>query len=143
IYGNTITTFGLLSNFLIYLGLAFWLSWRFTLLMALTGGASMLALRQLYRSSRRFGAYTSAATNRMQEVLDEHIGAASNAKLIRAMGAGEWSRRTFAAAVAAVGRYTRRNQGNTILVKTSVEPLGLLFIVGTIYLSVNLVRLPA
>ena len=143
IYGNTITAFGLLANFLIYLGLAFWLSWRFTLLMALFGGFSMLALRWLYRSSRRFGAYTSAATNRMQEVLDEHIGGASNAKLIRALGGGEWSRKTFSEAVAAVGAYMRRNQGNTILIKTSVEPLGLLFIVTTIYLSVTLVRLPA
>ncbi len=143
IYGNTITAFGLLANFLIYLGLACWLSWRFTLLMALFGGFSMLALRWLYSSSRRFGAYTSAATNRMQEVLDEHIGGASNAKLIRALGAGEWSRKAFSAAVDAVGTYARRNQGNTILIKTSVEPLGLLFIVATIYLSVTIVRLPA
>src|SRR5439155_7289651 len=76
-------------------------------------------------------------------VLDEHIGGASNAKLIRALGGGEWSRKTFSEAVAAVGAYMRRNQGNTILIKTSVEPLGLLFIVTTIYLSVTLVRLPA
>ena len=40
-------------------------------------------------------------------------------------------------------RYLRRNQANTILVKTSVEPIGLVLLVTMIYLSVSIVRLPA
>jgi len=140
IYGNAMTGFGLTLNFLVYVGLAAWLSWQLTLLTAVVGALSMVTLRWLFRASRRFGVYTSAATNRMQEVLNEHVAAA---KLIRALGAGAWSRATFEATAAAVGRYVRRNAGNTILVRTSVEPLGLLLIVTMIYLSLGVVRVPA
>lgn len=140
IYGNAMTAFGLTLNFLVYVALAAWLSWQFTLLTAVSGVLSMVALRWLFHSSRRFGAYTSAATNRMQEVLNEHVAAA---KLIRALGAGAWSRATFEAAATAVGRYIRRNAVNTILVRVSVEPLGLLLIVTMIYLSLDVVRVPA
>ena len=140
IFGNTMTAFGLMLNFLVYVAFAAWLSWHFTLLTAVVGVLSMIVLRWVYRASRRFGAYTSAATNRMQEIVNEHTAAA---KLLRALGAGGCSRAAFATAAAAVGQYMRRNQGNTILVRTSVEPIGLVLLVTVIYLSVNIVRLPA
>lgn len=137
VFGNCITAFGLLTSFLVYMGMAAWLSWRFTLLTAGVGAVSLVGLRRLYASSRRFGAYTSAATNRMQEILNEHISAA---KLIRGFGAGRWSRAIFTSIATDVSRYTRRNQTNTILVKGSVEPFGLLVLVAIVYLSVAVVR---
>ncbi len=140
VFGSAISAVGLAFSFLVYVALAAWISWQLTLLAALVGGISMVALRGVYRSSRRFGRYTSEASNRIQEVLNEHTG---GPKLIRAMGAGAWSRAIFAAAVQDVARYQRRNQGNTILVKTSVEPLGLLLVVTMIYFSVEVIRLPA
>ena len=140
VYGNALAAFGMVVSFLVYVALAVWLSWRLTLVAAAIGCISMLALRGIYRSSRRFGKYTSTATNKMQEVLNEHI---NGAKLIRALGAGAWSQATFVAAVEAVARYGRRNQGNTILIKTSVEPFGLLLIVLMVYLSIDVIRLPA
>ena len=139
VYGNAMSALGLAFSFLVYVGLAAWLSWQLTLLAAAVGCISMVALRGIYRSSRRFGRYTSDATNRMQEVLNEHI---SSAKLIRALGAGAWSRSIFAAAVEAVASYGRRNQGNTILVKTTVEPFGLMLIVLMVYLSIDVIRVP-
>lgn len=139
IFGNTMTAFGLMLNFIVYMAFATWLSWHFTLLTAVVGTLSMIVLRWLYQASRRFGAYTSAATNRMQEIVNEHVAAA---KMIRALGAGAWSRAAFATAAGAVGQYMRRNQANTILVRTSVEPIGLVLLVTMIYLSVNIVRLP-
>ena len=139
VYGNALAASGIALAFAVYLAFATWISWQLTLIGALLGSASLLVLRRVYRSSRRFGAFTSAATNHMQEVLHEHtIGA----KLIRAFGASEWSRKRFAAAIEAVSAYARRNQGNTILVKTSVEPFGLLVIAVLVYLSVAVVRVP-
>jgi ATP-binding cassette subfamily C protein len=140
VYGDTMTALGLVFSFVVYLVLAAWLSWPLTALTALVGGISMVALRGVYRSSRRFGKYTSISTNKMQEVLHEHV---NSAKLIRALGAGAWSRSTFASSVDAVSEYALRNQGNTILVKSSVEPLGLLLITVMIYLSVDVIPLSA
>jgi ATP-binding cassette, subfamily C, bacterial len=140
VFGNCITAFGLIVSFAVYLALAAWLSWKFTLLTIGVGAASLVGLQWLYRSSRRFGAWTSAATNRMQQVLNEHVSAA---KLIRAFGANEWSRETFRAAAVDVSRYLRRNQTNTVLVKAAVEPFGLIVLVGIVYLSVAIVHMPA
>lgn len=139
VFGNCITAFGLLASFAVYIGMAAWLSWKFTLMTAAVGVLSLIGLRRLYASSRRFGEYTSAATNRMQEVLNEHISAA---KLIRAFGADRWSRGVFGKIAAEVSHYIRRNQTNTILVKGSVEPFGLLVLVFVVYLSVAVIRLP-
>jgi ATP-binding cassette subfamily C protein len=66
----------------------------------------------------------------------------AGAKLIRALGAGDWSRETFGAAVTAVGRWVRHNKVNTILVKLTVDPLGLAVVVAAIYVSVTIVKLP-
>lgn len=140
VYGNGMTVFGLALDFLVYVALAAWVSWRFTLLAAVVGIVSMAGLQGLYRASRRLGAYTTAASNRMQEVLNEHIGAA---KLIRSLGAGTWSRATFGAAAADVRRSTRRHYGSNVLVRMVVEPIGLVVLVAMIYLSIAVVRLPA
>jgi ATP-binding cassette subfamily C protein len=139
IYGNAITAFGMVLNFAIYMALSAWVSWQFTVAVAVVGAISMVMLRSLYRSSRRFGAYTSAATNRMQEVLNEHILAA---KLIRTFGAGAWSRGIFARSIADVAEYSRRNQVNTLIVKASAEPIGLVMLIVMIYSSITLFHLP-
>ena len=141
IYGNAMTAFGLISNFLVYIAVAFFLSWQFMLIAGVVGVGAMFGLRGLYKATRRFGTLTSAATNRMQEILNEHLGA--GAKLIRLLGAEPWSRATFDASAVAVGRYTRRNQANTILVRLSVEPIGLALLVVLVYISVAILRISA
>lgn len=138
VYGNVITSIGILVGFLVYMGLAAWISWWLTALICAMGILATVGLRGIYRSSHRFGRMTNAAMNRMQEVLSEHIGAA---KLIRSLGAGRWSRSTFAAAVAGVEDYQLRNHVNSVLVLSSVEPLGLFLVVALIYASVTLAQL--
>lgn len=138
VYGNIITSIGILVGFLVYIGLAAWISWWLTALICAMGILATVGLRGIYRSSHRFGRMTNAAMNRMQEVLSEHIGAA---KLIRSLGAGRWSRSTFAAAVAGVEDYQLRNQVNSMLVLSSVEPLGLFLVVALIYASVSIAQL--
>jgi ATP-binding cassette subfamily C protein len=140
VYGWTMTVAGLVVGFVIYVGLAFWLSWQFTLLVLLVGTLSVFALRRIYRTSRRYSAATTAATNRMQEVLSEHVAAV---KLIRVLGARPWSQRVFAETVEAVETNARKNQANTVLVKALVEPLGLVALVAMVYVSIDIVRLPA
>jgi ATP-binding cassette subfamily C protein len=140
IYGNSITMCGLIAGLAVYIALASWLSWQFTLVLVILGALSTLGLRRLYHASRRFGTYTSESTNRMQEILTEHVMAA---KLIRSFDARERSRRMFSTAAEAVSRYLRRNQGNTVLVKASVEPFGLLVIVAMVYVSVRVIGQPA
>jgi ATP-binding cassette subfamily C protein len=140
LFGSTMTALGIVISFGIYVGIAAWISWPLTLWTGLLCAVSMLVLRKLFDSSRRFGAYTSAATNRLQEVLNEHV---AGAKVIRAFGAGQWSRDIFRSAAEAVSEYARRNQLNTILVRTLVEPFGLVMVCLLIYLSITVLQLPA
>jgi len=140
LFGSNMTALGIVISFGIYVGISAWISWPLTLWTGLLCIASILVLRKLFSSSRRFGAYTSAATNRLQEVLNEHV---AGAKVIRAFGAGQWSRTIFCSAAEAVGDYARRNQLNTILVRTLVEPFGLVMVCLLIYLSITVLQLPA
>jgi ATP-binding cassette, subfamily C, bacterial len=140
IYGNSISACGLVILFAIYAGLAAWLSWPLTLMVLVIGVVSTLALRAIYASSRRFGSFTSAAASYMEHVLSEHLRAA---KLIRMIDIGRWSSSKFEEAAAAVSRYARRNNINAELVRTSVEPLGLIFVVTILYVSIAHAAMPA
>ena len=132
IFGNSISAAGLLILFVIYTGLAAWLSWQFTVLILGVLAVATLALRWLYASSRRFGAFSSAASSRMQEILTEHL---RSAKLLRISDAERWSSTVFEAAAQNAGEYGRRHQMNTILVRASMEPVALLLLVAILWLS--------
>ena len=132
IFGNSISAAGLVVLFLIYVTLAAWLSWKFTAILFTVFVVATLALRVLYASSRRFGAFSSSASTRMQELLSEHLRAA---KLLRIAGAQAWSERLFQSAAGDAGTYTRKHQVNNILVRASMEPLALLALIAILYLS--------
>lgn len=140
IYGNAVTALGLIILLCIYVMLAAWMSWQFTMGVCLVGILSTLGMHRLFASSRRFGEYTSKASNHMQEILNEHLAAA---KLLRLMNANTNSIKVFNSAVKDVGSYSRHNQINNIIVKAVAEPISLFFMVSVLYLSITFSILPA
>jgi len=139
IYGNTITALGLISLFCVYVVFAIWMSWQFTLGVCIVGLVSTIVMNRLFAASKRFGIYTSKASNQMQEILGDYLAAS---KSIRLMNANSAVSEKFREAVRSVGDYIRSNQMNLIIIKAMSEPLALVFIVSVLYLSVTNSLLP-
>lgn len=139
-YGSLLTSVGLILIFVCYVGLAAWITWQFTLALGLVGGLSGLLVQKIYRRSRNAGAASTAAHNRLQEVVNEHMAAG---KLIRAMGAQDYSSRLFTAAAAAVERHLLVLDLNEARVKLVVEPLAVAMLMAIIYVSVSVMGLAA
>jgi len=139
IFGNSISAAGLVILFLIYIGLAAWLSWQFTALVLASMVVATAALRWLYSSSIRFGSFSSAASSRMQETLSEHL---RSAKLLRITHAQVWSNDVFESTTQAAGEYSRKHQVNNVLVRATMEPIAVVLLVVILWFSFTQASVP-